>query len=440
MRSRSFCSPAWRSQVIRWRATLALLGIVACILASVPLASASGEAPAWMRSTVNAPLPAHDEKSDAILLYSETNVTVVSVDKIKTHIRAAYRILRPDGREHGTVGVYLNPHRKVTSLRGWCIPVQGKDYEVKDKDAVEVAPNTEGGELVTDVRFRLLHIPAADPGNVVGYEYEVEEQPLLLQDSWDFQGSDLVQESRYSLQLPAGWEYKVSWRNHAEVKVTEAGNNLWQWSINDVPEIRREEEMPPVQGVVGQMIVSFFPPGGAGMRGFASWQEMGNWYWNLTSGRRDASADIQQKATALSASATTLLAKMQALAQFVQRDIRYVAIELGIGGFQPHPATDVFVHRYGDCKDKATLMSSMLHQIGVDSYYVVINHERGAVTGATPAYAFGFDHMILAIRCRRGKRPFPSCHNSASATGKTLVLRPDQRDHAVWPNWRLLAG
>ncbi len=289
---------------------------------------------------------------------------------------------------------------------------------------MRLPPNTEGGELVTDVRFRLLHIPAADPGNVIGYEYEVEEQPLLLQDSWDFQGSDLVQESRYSLQLPAGWEYKVSWRNHSEVKVTEAGNNLWQWSISDVPEIRREEEMPPVQGVVGQMIVSFFPPGGAGMRGFASWQEMGNWYWNLTSGRRDASADIQQKATALTASATTPLAKMQALAQFVQRDIRYVAIELGIGGFQPHPATDVFVHRYGDCKDKATLMSSMLHQIGVDSYYVVINHERGAVTGATPAYAFGFDHMILAIRVDGVSDPSLVATIQHPRLGKLLFFDP----------------
>jgi transglutaminase-like putative cysteine protease len=54
----------------------------------------------------------------------------------------------------------------------------------------------------------------------------------------------------------------------------------------------------------------------------------------------------------------------------VQHDIRYVAIELGIGAQQPHPASDVFTKRYGDCKDKATLLSSILKEIGVDSYYV----------------------------------------------------------------------
>jgi hypothetical protein len=89
---------------------------------------------------------------------------------------------------------------------------------------------------------------------------------------------------------------------------------------------------------------------------------------------------------------------MEALARFVQRDVRYVAIELGIGGYQPHPAVDVFTHRYGDCKDKVTLMASMLKEIGIESFYVVINSERGAVTPEMPAHMGGFDHAILAIQ------------------------------------------
>src|ERR1700686_1873121 len=82
----------------------------------------------------------------------------------------------------------------------------------------------------------------------------------------------------------------------------------------------------------------------------------------------------------------------------MQRDIPYVAIYLGIGGFQPHPAADIFVHRYGDCKDKATLMSSMLNQMGIESYYVVINSERGAVGPDMPANIGAFNHVILAIK------------------------------------------
>jgi len=79
-----------------------------------------------MRALVGVSLPSYDEKTDAALLYSETDVTVLSVDKIRTHVREAYKILRPEGREHGTVYVYFNPQRKITNLHVGGIPVQGK--------------------------------------------------------------------------------------------------------------------------------------------------------------------------------------------------------------------------------------------------------------------------------------------------------------------------
>ena len=207
-----------------------------------------------------------------------------------------------------------------------------------------------------------------------------------------------MRESHYSLQLPSGWEYKASWLNYPEVRSTQFGSNQWQWTVSDVKAIREEEQMPPRTGVSGMMIVSFFPPGPSSQKEFTSWQQMGRWYLNLTDGRLDGSPEMKQKVAALTASAPTTLDKMRAVANFVQHDIRYVAIELGVGGWQPHPAPDVFSHRYGDCKDKATLMSSMLREIGVGSYYVVVNSERGSVAPATPAHVAAFDHAIIAIK------------------------------------------
>jgi Domain of Unknown Function with PDB structure (DUF3857)/Transglutaminase-like superfamily len=379
------------------RALPVLLCFAVVMVIIVPGAGASS-APDWMRALAGVTLPSYDEKTDAVLLYSETNVIVLSVDKIKKRVREAYKVLRPEGREHGTVGVYFNPGRKISSLHAWCIPAQGKDYEVKEKDAFDFAAPFEGAELVSDVRYKMLRVPAPDPGNIIGYEYEVEEQPFFLQDVWYFQETDPVRESHFSLQLPTGWEYKASWLSYPEVKAAERGGNLSQWVVRDVKGIRHEPDMPPVRGVAGQMIVSFFPAGGTSRKNeIANWQGMGSWYGNLVSGRMDASEPIKQQVSGLTAGKTTQLQKMQAIAGFVQHDIRYVAIELGIGGLQPHAASDVFSHRYGDCKDKATLMRTMLREIGVDSYHVVINSQRGSVTRDTPAHN-GFDHAILAIK------------------------------------------
>ena len=149
------------------------------------------------------------------------------------------------------------------------------------------------------------------------------------------------------------------------------------------------------------MVVSFFTSGSLPLNGFTDWGGMGKWYSALVGGRVDASPEIKQQVNALTASKTTPLQKMEAIAGFVQHDIRYVAIELGIGGWQPHAAPDVFSHRYGDCKDKATLVRSMLHEIGIDSYHVVIYTERGAVTPQTPAN-HGFNHAIMAIKLPDG--------------------------------------
>src|SRR5437660_12331501 len=240
MNSRSCCNLAQRRLVIKMRRmliyfTLCTMGCLAGVSRS-----AAGEAPGWMHALVNVPLPAHDEKTDVVLLYSDRIITVQSADKIKITVREAYKILRPGGREYGTVSVSYNSRKKNTGMRGWCIPAQGKDYEVKDKEAIEISlPNIEGSELISDVKEKMLRIPAPDPGNVVGYEYAEEEQPMVLQDIWMLQAEIPGRERHYSLQLPAGWEYKASWINYLEAKPTQAGANHWEWVITDVKGIRK---------------------------------------------------------------------------------------------------------------------------------------------------------------------------------------------------------
>src|ERR1017187_9823944 len=192
MESRLCCCQGKSMRATNRRALLVLFGLALC-LGTIRRAEA-GDAPSWMHALVGVTLPPYDEKTDAVLLYSETNLTVLSVDKIRTHVREAYKILRPEGREHGTVAVHFNRGRKIASLRAWCIPAQGKDYEIKDKEALDISAPIEGGELVSDVKYRILRIPAPDVGNIVGYEYEIEEHPFWLQAIWRFQETDPVRE------------------------------------------------------------------------------------------------------------------------------------------------------------------------------------------------------------------------------------------------------
>jgi hypothetical protein len=397
MNSKSCCSPREQWRLNNASRALAIVGVSAFSCFLLASSAKAGDAPQWMHALVNAPLPAHDEKTDAVLLYSEDILNVQGNGKIKSINRRAYKILRADGRHYGTIHATFDAETRITGIRGWCIPAQGKDYEVKDKDVIETALlGVLNGELASDVRTKLLQIPAADPGNIIGYEIEHEDRPYVLEDEWSFQETVPVREARYTLQLPSGWEYKTAWMNHKPVTPASLGSSSWQWVVSDIEAIRPENSMPPWHGVAGRMVVALLPTGSQ-TKGFENWKEEGTWEAGLERDRRDPSPELKQKVAQLTASSGSAQAKMRALAQFVQQDIRYVAIELGIGGWQPHRAAEIFTHKYGDCKDKVTLMSSMLGEIGVDSYYVSINVDRGAVTPETPASMGLFNHEVMAI-------------------------------------------
>src|SRR6266404_5193164 len=302
------------------RAFLPAAVLAICTLAASQPASC-GDAPQWMHALVNVPVPSHDEKTDAVLLYSEDTLIVQGNGKIKNTKRRVYKILRPGGKRFGTVRADFDSETKINSIHGWCIPAQGKDYEIKDKDAIETALfGVQDGELMSDLKTKLLTIPAADLGNIVGYEIDQEVRPYVLQDVWEFQEVNVpVREARYTLQLPPGWEYKAAWLNHAPVTPTSGGANQWQWVLSDVGAIKPEYNMPPRAGVVGQMIVSLLPQGGGQNRGFVDWNDMGRWEDRLAQGRRDASAEIKQKVAALTGSSSTNLARCSPLAHLSKR-------------------------------------------------------------------------------------------------------------------------
>ncbi len=366
------------------------------LLMAAATRGAAADAPEWLRAQVNAPLPPHDEKTDGVELYRENVLTVQPDGRIKEFERRAYRILRPDGGSLGLVRVQFDAQSRISAIHGWTIPADGKVYEVKEKSAVESSVyGVDESILLTDVQTKLLMLPAARPGNIVGYELEQEERPYLASYSWDFQGTEPVREAHYTLQLPPGWDYRAVWVNGEPLPPVAAGPGRWTWTVTNVDAIRPERAMPPWEGIARSMALALFPPASQ-TPGVRSWSDMGAWYYNLARERRTATPAIQERVTALTAAEPTMLGKMRALASFVQNDVRYVAIHLGIGGHQPHPAGDVFSNRFGDCKDKSTLLSTMLKQIGIESSLVVINSTRGSISASTPPY-FGFNHMMLAV-------------------------------------------
>ncbi len=353
--------------------------------------------PDWFREAARMPTPTYSEETRAVVLLSEQTTTVKDSGEINTVYRRVVKVLRPQGRDQALIAVFSDNETRIGSLKAWGINSQGQEFEVKEKDAVETGLSE--GVLYADTRKKSLQIPAAEPGAVIGYEYQQKRRPFVLEDSWLLQEDIPVVLSRFSLRLPTGWEFKTYWSNHDAIEPQALGQGQWNWQLQNLPAIEEERLMPPREAVAGWVSVHYYPSQNGQGTSAGSWEDIARWYSNVSNGRRQPTPEIQQKVAQLTSGLTTQSDKIKALSSFVQRDVRYVEIKIGIGGFQPHTAQDVFSNRYGDCKDKVTLLSAMLQVIGVDSYYVLINSTRGITRPSVPSIAF--DHVILAVRLPR---------------------------------------
>jgi TonB family protein len=128
---------------------------------------------------------------------------------------------------------------------------------------------------------------------------------------------------------------------------------------------------------------------------FENWTEVGLWYSQLEHDRRVPSAEVNAQAEEIAKDATSDLAKAQALYEWVARNIRYVSLSFGVGRYQPHYAAEVLTNRYGDCKDKATLLDALLDAEGIHSSTALIN-SKFDVDPDVPAPS-QFDHAISFV-------------------------------------------
>ena len=392
------------------------------ILLMVLASSLAGtaEVPDWLRYLAREAPKKYADDVNAVKLLEDNETTVNDKGEIIERAHLAYRILRPEGRHVANFGIQFDKETKVNFLRGWSITAKGQEYETKDKDGFERSLSTY--EVYSDDKERFLNVPGGDVGTVVGFEYERKSRPHIFEDEWDFQSLLPVERARYTLRLPSTWEMSTHWINHPEQQPTKQGDS-YVWELKDVPKIETEYRQPPYRALAGHMVVSFASEKFRAQT-YKDWNQLAAWHAQIQAGTSDASPSIEQKVKELAPATMPLFDRIKALAGFAQKDIRYAAIEIGIGGIRPHPASEVFAHRYGDCKDKAALLKSMLSQIGVKSFLMPIQTDRGVYTDKSPAN-LGFNHVILAIQLtgESYKKDLPALYEHPTL-GHLLIFDP----------------
>jgi hypothetical protein len=403
-----------------------LASVVLAILSATPMfagGSIFGPAPVpdWVKAAAAQKLPAFPGRPKAVMLLDETTYTVGTDGRAVEHVRRVVKILRPQGRDYGYPAVWFDKDSKVLSMHVWSIDAAGHEYALKDNEVMEMSPPGGGGELYSDDRAKVADPPGRDPGGIVAYEYERRQRPYLAETNWEFQDALPRISQRFTLALPQGYSYTTTWAHHAKVEGADLENHPYRWEMNNEPAIDLEHvPMSPGGGSLSaRMTVHYAGPGLAEPQD-GTWQGIGQWYEGLSRDRLVATPEIAAKSNELTAGKTDFYDRAEAIGEFVQKNIRYVAIEIGVGGYQPHSAGDVFKGRYGDCKDKATLMSAMMSSVGIHSALLMVDTERGVIDPNAPSIAG--NHMIGAIEIPKGYDS-PKLHSVVTAkTGRRYLI------------------
>jgi len=400
--------------------------LVLTVFAFAEPVAAADDLPVWLKDLPQIQLPPQPKKAHAVVLWDESTVTIDDEGKVTTSITWAVRVLSREGRGHAQASVfYATDTRKVKDLKAWLIRPSGEIKRYGKDETIDIA--AVDNDVYNEVRSRIISgRDDAEPGATFGYQALLEDQGAFSQFPWFFQGAVPTRISQFNLRLPSDWKVKSVVFNHPNIEPKLAGN-YYSWELRDLPFIEEEPSRPSLFSLVPRLAVSVFPPAGtkAGIRrSFASWSDVSQWLTELGHGQDASNPAIIAKVKELTAGSKSELERIQAIARFVQ-DISYISIQMGTGkggGYRPHAAPDVFAKSYGDCKDKANLMRTMLREAGLTAYLLAIySGDRNHVRESWPS-PHQFNHAIVAVRVGEGTT-VPMIVNHAGF-GRLLIFDP----------------
>jgi transglutaminase-like putative cysteine protease len=380
----------------RWGSGLAAIALAAgaCVPVSASWFNKGQPVPDWGAQAAKTPTPAYVKDAASVVLFDEYVDTIDASGRATERHRKALRILKPQGR-HNSCEVSYDVDEKVNYFRAWTIAADDKNtYEAQPTDFIEEG-DTNIPIMLSTRKMRYAHPPAIDVGATVVCESEELMAPYEQETIWEVQRGVPVVFQSLELDLPAGHSHAEAWHRFDPVKPAEIAPNHWRWELKDVQalNLRDVPSTPDWMALAGRMTVQW---GDAAIaEKDQEWRALGGWVTKLEQDRPVPSPEITAKVNELVAGAPDFYTKLSRITEDIQKNIRYFIVERGIGGLQANHAADIYRNRYGDCKDKATLVIAMLQVAGIHAYYVPVDHRRGVVDPEDPSLMG--DHMITAI-------------------------------------------
>lgn len=311
------------------------------------------------------------EPVNALVAVDEREYTVYKETKAVYRVHQVIHIYKPGGDKYARLKVYENKFSKCKKLKASIWTLDGQLLKKVKKKEFDVRTFLRDGVLYQeDVKVREADLSWNTYPYKVEFEYEIEFSSLFFWDDWLPQRSIPVLKSTYTLILKND---NIDFRTYylsdsiamSETHTKKGRKITWELTniepAEDSDWISHTEDVGILFSPVTFKLADYTAT-------FDSWENIARWYYTLAQGRYTLPQAVRERVLEITAGVEDERAKVEILYRFLQDYTRYVAIYLGIGGWQPNPASSIYHRKYGDCKDLTTLMVAMLKQVGINAY------------------------------------------------------------------------
>ncbi|WP_161889622.1 DUF3857 domain-containing protein [Pontibacter russatus] len=360
------------------------------------------------------------------------------VARQERYYQYVYKLTTEEGVQNlSELNISFDPHYEQLQLHQVVVWRNGEPINQLDLDRVKVLQREQGMEqgIYDESLTAVLVLEDVRVGDVVAYSFTIKGgNPVFggkFFSSFNLQGYDPMDELLVRLVAPQDRtiHYKLYRTDKKPGVATANGHTTYTWHLKDLPATPVDDETP-----------SWFDPyPGVYLSEYSSWEEVAQWALPLYEGHEKPGKALQAKIDSISSAYGSDEARLEAALRFVQDEVRYLGFEAGIGGFKPRSPSAVYAQRFGDCKDKALLLCTMLRQMNIRASPALVNSTSAHIHNQLPSPQ-AFNHCIVRVELLGGQAywydatiskqrgDYKSIH--LPNYGKALVIAPHTKDLA----------
>ncbi|MGM0370281.1 MAG: DUF3857 domain-containing protein [Bacillota bacterium] len=323
----------------------------------------------------DAPTQFYYPEKDAVVWKEEQVFDYSTQPGTISHYNAIKIFNQQGAKKHSQIKINYHPQQHQLEItKALVIKPSGEVVNI-EQDQIKERPikYTPDSRVYQGQYQKVIDVPEIEKGSILIYAYQKKIKKRLIPEEIQFTTKVDSHQSKVVVKIPRDRDIKTK---------VEPKNELNEAVVNKTEEIKKYTWSG--YKAQAEILISTLD----------SWRQISSWYHDLITNQSELNQNLREEIAALTKDANTKRKKIKQLYNYVADNINYLDYKLGVNGYQPLLATEIYENKYAVAKDKAYFLSVLLEEIDVENELVLINTKKEFEPGVV---TMDFSHILLYL-------------------------------------------